>query len=60
VLKEHTRTLGGIARLLVGGMLVLLSLPLLLPLIIGTLITGAINGLYVLTRRLRSNEQSDD
>lgn len=60
MLKEHTRTPGGIARLLVGGMLVLLSLPLLLPLIIGTLITGAINGLYVLTRRLRSNGQSDD
>ena len=60
MLKEHTRTLGAIARLLVGGTLALLSLPLLLPLIIGTLITGAINGLYVLTRRLRSNGQSDD
>jgi hypothetical protein len=49
-----------IVRTLVGGMLVLLSLPILAPLIAGTLITGAINRVYVVTRRLKSNGQSDD
>jgi hypothetical protein len=60
VVKEYTPKPGVIMRTLVGGMLVLLSLPLLLPLIVGTLITGAINRVYVMTRRLKSNGQSDD
>ena len=59
MLEEHARTPGVILRMLVGGMLVLLSLPLLLPLIVGTLVTGVINGVYVLTRRSRSNGQRD-
>ena len=48
-----------IVRMLIGAMLVILSAPILAPLILGTLITGAINGAYVLARRLRSDGQSD-
>lgn len=60
MVNESTRRPGVIVRTLVGGMLVLLSLPILAPLIAGTLITGAINRVYVVTRRLKSNGQSDD
>lgn len=51
MLKENTRRPGVIVRMLVGGMLVLLSLPILLPLIVGTLITGAIHGVRALAGR---------
>ena len=47
-----------IVRVLVGGMLVLLSLPILLPLIFGTLITGAIHGLRALGGRRSPQECS--
>jgi len=42
-------------RMLIGGVLVVLLLPILAPLIIGALVTEAIHGVYVLTRRLGSD-----
>ena len=59
MVKEYTRRPGVIVRMLAGGMLVLLSLPLLLPLIVGTLISGAINGVYELARGRRSAGQDE-
>ena len=40
--------------MLIGGVLLLLSLPLLSPLIVGTVIVGAIRGVYVSAQRVRS------
>lgn len=49
-----------IPRMLIGGMLVLLSLPLLLPLIVGTVVTRLIVGVSRLTRRAGSDGRRDD
>ena len=57
MVKEHTRRPGVIVRMLVGGMLIVLSLPLISPLIVGTVITRAIYGVYVLTRRLTAGRR---
>ena len=43
-------------RVLIGGRLVGLSLPILAPLIVGTLVTRAIHGVYVLTLGLGSDQ----
>jgi hypothetical protein len=43
-----------IVRMLIGGMLVVLLLPILAPLIAGTLVTRAIHGVHALTRGRRS------
>lgn len=55
MVNQQPRGRGMIVRVLIGGMLVLLSLPLLSPLIFGALITRAIHGVYVLTRSLGSD-----
>ena len=44
-------------RVLIGGMLVVLLLPILAPLIVGALVTRAIHGVYVLRRRLGSDRR---
>jgi hypothetical protein len=49
-----------ILRMLIGGMLVLLSLPLLSPLIVGAVITRVIQGVCVLTQRLRPERDRDE
>jgi hypothetical protein len=40
-------------RMIAGGALVLVSLPLLAPLILGTLITRAVRGVFVLTHGVK-------
>jgi hypothetical protein len=60
VVNRQPRTRWVIVRMLFGGMMVLLSLPLLSPLMVGTLITRAIYGVDVLTRGLRSDGHGDD
>ena len=49
-----------IVRMLVGGALVVLSLPILAPLIVGTLLTGAIDRVHALTRKRRSGQGPDE
>jgi hypothetical protein len=46
--------------MLIGGMLVVMSLPILAPLIVGTLVTGAIHGVHELTRNRRSDQGRDE
>ena len=54
MIDQHQPSRVVILRLLIGGTLVLLSLPLLAPLIVGVVITRAIQGACVVTQRLRS------
>ena len=49
-----------IVRMLIGGMLVVLSLPILAPLIVGTLITRAIHGVNAWARKRRSDWSRDE
>jgi hypothetical protein len=53
--NRQPRRRGVVVRVLIGGMLVVLLLPILAPLIVGTLVTRAIHGVSVLTRRLGSD-----
>lgn len=60
MVNQHQPRRAVILRMLIGGVLLLLSLPLLSPLIVGTVIAGAIRGVYVSAQRLRSGRHRDD
>lgn len=60
MIDQHPRRRVVILRMLIGGTLVLLSLPLLGTLIVGAAITRAIQGACVVTQRLRSEGDRDD
>ena len=60
MVNREQRSRGVIVRALIGGLMVLLELPLLSPLIVGTLVAWTVRGVYVLTRRLRSAGHGDD
>jgi tetrahydromethanopterin S-methyltransferase subunit E len=57
VVNRPPRRRGVAVRMIIGGMLVVLLLPILAPLIVGALVTRAIHGVYVLTRRLGSDRR---
>lgn len=56
MVNRQPRRRGAVVRVLIGGRLVGLSLPILAPLIVGTLVTRAIHGVYVLTLGLGSDQ----
>jgi hypothetical protein len=59
VVNRPLRTRGTILRALIGGILVVWSLPILAPLIVGALITRAIHGVCALTRGHGSDRGRD-
>ncbi|HEY2201348.1 MAG TPA: hypothetical protein VGH56_05640 [Solirubrobacteraceae bacterium] len=55
MVNQPARRRDVIVRMLIGGVLVVLLLPILAPLILGTLVTRAIQGVFALTRTLGSD-----
>jgi hypothetical protein len=60
VVSRQPRRRAVIMRALIGGLLVLLELPVLLPLIVAAAVTWTIRGVYILTRGLRSDGHGHD
>ena len=57
MVNRQPRRRGVAVRMLTGGTLLVLLLPILAPLIVGALVTRAIHGVYVLRRRLGSDRR---
>ena len=60
MVNQHQRRRDVIVRMLIGGVLLLLSLPVLSPLIVGTLITRAIYGVYLTVKRITSDRPGEN